>query len=56
MFQFMGPVFLYFFQNGDVNFISRPSQKDLSDTSGVLRILENLPLSAASAVALNEHH
>ena len=41
---------------GDVNFISRPSQKFPSDNSSVLQILYNLPLSAASEVALNEHH
>jgi len=40
---------------GDVNFISRPSQKCLSDNSGMLRIQYILPLTAASTVALNEH-
>jgi len=38
--------------NGGANFISRPSQKFLSDISGMLQILYNLPLSAASAVTL----
>jgi len=40
---------------GDVDFISRPSQKMLSDDSGMLQIQYILPLTAASAVALNEH-
>ena len=40
---------------GDVNFISRPSQKFLFDNSAVLHILYKLPLSAASAAALNDH-
>jgi len=39
--------------HGDVSFISRPSQKFLSDdNSGVLQY--NLSLSAVSAIALNE--
>jgi len=33
---------------GDVNFISSPSQKFLSDTSGMLQILYILPLTVAS--------
>ena len=44
--------------DGDVNFISRPSQKFLFGNSAVLQILQilyNLPLSAASAAALNDH-
>jgi len=40
---------------GDVNFISRPSQKCLSDNYGMLQIQYILPLTAASAVVLNEH-
>jgi len=39
---------------GDVNFISSPSQKFLI-TLGMLQILYILPLTATSAVALNEH-
>jgi len=40
--------------NGDVNFISRPSQKFLCDNFGLLQILYNSPLFAASAVALKQ--
>jgi len=39
----------------NVNFISRPSQKFLSDNSGILQLLYILPLTKASAVALKEH-
>ena len=39
----------------DVNFISRPSQNFLVDVFGVLHILYNVSLSAASTVALNEN-
>ena len=35
----------------DVKFISRPPQKFLSDISGLLQLLYNLRLSAASVVA-----
>jgi len=38
--------------NGGAHFISRPSQKLLSDISGVLQIVYNFPLSAALAAAL----
>jgi len=38
---------------GDVKLFSTPSQKFLSDNSGVLQILYNLLLSAVSAEALN---
>ena len=45
----------YVTPKGDVKFISRPSQKCLSDNSSMLQIQYILPLTAASAVALNEH-
>jgi len=40
--------------NDDVNIIVRPSQKFFSDNNYVLQTLYNVPLSAASAVALNQ--
>jgi len=45
----------YVTPKGDVNLLSRPSQKCLSDNSGMLQIQYILPLTAASAVVLNEH-
>jgi len=45
----------YVTPKGEANLISRPSQKCLSDNSGMLQIQYILPLTAASAVALNEH-
>ena len=45
----------YITPKGDVNFISRPSQKCFSDNSSILQIQYTLPLIAASSVTLNEH-
>ena len=46
---------LYPIPNGDINFMSRPSQKFLSEKSGTLQILHIFPLNAASEAALNKH-
>jgi len=45
----------YVTPKGDVNLISKPSQKCPSDNSGMLQMQYILHLTGASAVALNEH-